>query len=164
MKANFPGRSFVAAKEDLAMFRNSITGAAVLTLTGSLLAAAPASAHHSYAQFDASQTISMAATVVTWEWTNPHSQLQVEDNATGDKWYLECASPSMLSRTGMTRTTFKPGDKVTVKMHPRRDKTLNGSLLSVDLDGKVLLFQAAGGPPGVPGGRSGGPPGVPDAQ
>jgi len=144
--------------------KNSIARTAALTLVSSLLASAPASAHHSYAQFDASQTISMTVTVVTWEWTNPHSFLQVEDNATGDKWYLEAGSPSMLSRTGMTRTTFKPGDKVNVKMHPRRDKSLNGSLLSVDMDGKVLLFQAAGGPPGVPGGRPSGAPVVPDAH
>jgi hypothetical protein len=119
------------------------------------LTSGPASAHHSYAMFDDSVTLTVPATVQSWDWTNPHSFLQVIADADGKHWALECASPSMLSRGGTTRKTFKAGDKVTVKLHPRRDKSDNGSLLSVTLpDGRMLSFEGArpagGGPPGGP--------------
>jgi hypothetical protein len=116
----------------------ALTGAAALAAT-----AGSASAHHSYAMFDAQVTLTVPGTVVSWDWTNPHSFLQVISE-TGQHWSLEAASPSLLSRNGVTRNTFKPGDKVTVKLHPRRDKTEGGSLLSATLtDGRTVLFEAA---------------------
>jgi hypothetical protein len=121
-----------------------------LAFFGAVLASGPASAHHSYAMFDETQTLTVPVTVVTWQWTNPHVFLEVIDNESGMHWDLESASPSILSRGGITRTTFKPGDKLTVKMHPRRDKAAIGSLLSAELsDGKVLSFEA--GRPNAPG-------------
>jgi len=71
--------------------------------------------------FDTSQSQTVSATVVAWHWTNPHVFLEVVDKHGGMHWDLESASPSILSRGGITRTTFKAGDKVTVKLHPRRD-------------------------------------------
>lgn len=118
------------------MFKKRICGAA---LALGAIVAGPASAHHSYAMFDGETTLTLSGTVVSWQWTNPHSFLEVM--ADGQQWDLEAASPSMLSRTGMTRTILKPGDKVTVKLHPRRDKSTVGSLQSVEMaDGKVLMF------------------------
>ncbi|MDB5461079.1 MAG: hypothetical protein JWO72_2820 [Caulobacteraceae bacterium] len=122
------------------MFKKLIAAAAALALGGAIVAG-PASAHHSYAMFDSATTMTLAGTVVSWDWTNPHSFLQFM--ADGQHWDLEAASPSMLSRAGMTRNSLKPGDKVTVKLHPRRDKALGGSLQSVVLaDGKTLVFEA----------------------
>jgi hypothetical protein len=121
------------------MFKKLIAGGVALVLGGAI-AAGPASAHHSFAMFDNTTSLTMAGTVVSWDWTNPHSFLQVM--AEGQHWDLEAASPSMLSRAGMTRNSLKPGDKVTVKMHPLRDKSLGGSLQSVVLaDGKTLSFE-----------------------
>jgi hypothetical protein len=36
----------------------------------------PASAHHSYAMFDANKLVTLDATVKEFQWTNPHSWLQ----------------------------------------------------------------------------------------
>ncbi|HTK34051.1 MAG TPA: DUF6152 family protein [Caulobacteraceae bacterium] len=129
------------------MFGKLIAGAGAVALVGAV-AAGSANAHHSYAMFDANTTLNVPATVVKWEWTNPHSFLMVVDNTNGGHWDLEAASPSMLSRNGLNRATFKPGDKVTVTLHPRRDnkeKTSGvGSLMRVTLaDGKVVPFEAA---------------------
>jgi hypothetical protein len=46
---------------------------------------APASAHHSFAMFDAEQTVTLQGTVKEFEWTNPHSWLRimVKDEKTG---------------------------------------------------------------------------------
>jgi hypothetical protein len=126
------------------MSKNAIAVGAALALALAAAAAGPASAHHSYAMFDNTVTLTVPATVVSWEWTNPHSFLQVLADDGGKHWALETASPSMLVRNGASRTMFKPGDKVVVKLHPRRDNTDNGSLLSVTFaDGHVVKFEAA---------------------
>jgi hypothetical protein len=138
----------------------SVLACSALALAAAALAGSPASAHHSYAMFDDQVTMTLPATVQQWQWTNPHSFLEVVD-ANGMHWSLETASPSMLSRNGISRNSFKPGDKVTVRMHPRRDKQPIGSLLSAQLtDGHTLMFEAArpAGGPGGPGGPPGGAP------
>jgi hypothetical protein len=129
------------------MSKQLIALGGALAFFGGVLASGSASAHHSYAMFDTSQSQTVSATVVAWHWTNPHAFLEVVDNASGMHWDLESASPSILSRGGITRSTFKAGDKVTVKLHPRRDNAPVGSLQTVELpDGKVLSFEA-GRPP-----------------
>lgn len=115
----------------------------LMVLSGVVMFAASAgsaSAHHSYAMFDPDTTLTVSATVVKWEWTNPHTFLKVIETGTGKAWALESGSPGILSRQGLTRTTFKPGDKVTAKMHPRRDQTPVGEIMTVTLpDGKMVL-------------------------
>ena len=143
----------------------SVLACSALALAAATLASGPASAHHSYAMFDDQITQTLAVTVQQWQWTNPHSFLEVTD-ANGQHLSLETASPSMLSRNGINRNSFKAGDKVTIRMHPRRDKQPIGSLLSAQLsDGHTLMFEAArppgGGPPGGAPGGPGGPGGPP---
>jgi hypothetical protein len=123
------------------MLRKFIVGGAALALVGAGVAG-PASAHHSYAMFDQAQTTTLSGAVVKWTWSNPHAFLEI--TADGKHYDLESASPSILVRAGLSRTSLKPGDKVTVKMHPRRDKAAGGYLLSVAIgDGKVLNLDAA---------------------
>jgi hypothetical protein len=115
----------------------ALKASAALAL-GVALLGGTANAHHSYAMFDTATTLTLEATVVSWDWTNPHSFLEVM--ADGQHWDLEAASPAMLARMGMTRTILKPGDKVTVKFHPRRDKALVGSLQGVmTADGRTVM-------------------------
>jgi hypothetical protein len=131
------------------MSKTLIAFGGVLAFVGAVAASGAASAHHSYAMFDSDKTLTVAGTVQAWQWTNPHSFLDVVDTASGEHWSLETASPSMLSRTGLTRNSFKPGDKVTVKLHPRRDAQKGGgSLMTAQTaDGKVLIgARGEGGP------------------
>jgi hypothetical protein len=103
---------------------------------------APALAHHSFAMFDATKTVEMAGTVKEFQWTNPHSWLQVnvtDQQGVTKEWSLEMGSPGGLARNGWRPKTVVPGDKVTVKIHPLKDGTAGGQLLSVVLpDGKVM--------------------------
>ena len=84
--------------------------------------AGPAWSHHSFAMFDADKTVTMTGTVKQFEWSNPHSWLRmiVQDQTTGKpvEWMLELGSPVQQERVGWTRDSLKPGDKVTVTMHP----------------------------------------------
>ena len=111
--------------------------AAVAALTGG-----PALAHHSYAMFDLSQKKTIAGTVKDFQWTNPHTWLWVEvPVASGDPetWGVEGMSPNFLARRGWSKTTLKPGDKITVVLHPVKSGEHGGSFMSVTLpDGKVM--------------------------
>jgi hypothetical protein len=99
-------------------------------------------AHHSYAMFDMQATKTITGTVKDFEWTNPHTWLWVYvTNASGaqEQWGIEGMSPNFLGRRGWSRNTLKPGDKVTVDIHPLRNGERGGSFLSVTLpSGKVM--------------------------
>ena len=123
--------------------RIASTLAGLLALAGVSLAASQAAlAHHSYAMFDMQATKTITGTVKDFEWTNPHTWLWVYvTNASGaqEQWGIEGMSPNFLGRRGWSRNTLKPGDKITVDIHPLRNGERGGSFLSVTLpDGKVM--------------------------
>jgi hypothetical protein len=107
-----------------------------------LLIAGSALAHHSQAMFDRDKTVQLAGTIVNFSWTNPHSWIEIDvPNATGgmDRWDIECNSPNNMARQGWKSTTLKPGDQVTVTVHPLRSGERGGRFLSVKLaDGRLL--------------------------
>lgn len=97
--------------------------------------AGAADAHHSFAMFDPTKTVTLTGTVSKWSWSNPHSWLEMTVTGAGapQHWEIESASPAMLSRMGLTRKTLAAGDKVTVRIHPLRDGSAGGTLMGVDL-------------------------------
>jgi len=127
----------------------ALAGAAFLLAAS---AGGVASAHHSYAMFDHDKTISLAGTVYTWEMINPHSYLWVlvpkQGGGPEQNWGLEGGGVAALSRTGVTKSMVKPGEKVVVSLHPLRDGRTGGQLLSVTLaDGRVIRMGGGGGGP-----------------
>ena len=98
-----------------------------------LAAASVALAHHSFAMFDQTKTVGLQGAVKELRWTNPHVFIQVlVKNAKGaeDEWSIEMTSPEHLSRTGWRPGTLKPGDKVTLNIHPLVDGDNGGQYLS----------------------------------
>jgi hypothetical protein len=115
--------------------------------------AGTAFAHHSGAMFDRDKTVELNGTVVSFGWTNPHSWIEIEvPNSSGgaDKWGVECNSPNNMARSGWRSTTLKPGDQVTVTVHPLRDGTKGGRFISVKLADGTVLTDMAGYPSGGP--------------
>lgn len=112
-----------------------------------VLASTAASAHHSFALFDSSVNKTLVGVVREFQWTNPHSwiQLNVADEKGGVvEWAIEGNSPNILVRQGFTSKTLKPGDKITVVVHPLKDGSAGASLVSLTLaDGTVLGSSAA---------------------
>jgi len=111
-------------------------------------AVVPASAHHSFAMFDAEKTISMAGTVKEFEWTNPHAwmHITVMDQTSGQpvEWSFEMGSPGQLGGRGMKPDTVRPGDKVTIRFHPMKDGSRGGQYMSATLaDGRIFGQPAA---------------------
>ena len=112
--------------------------------TLALLGATPLMAHHSFAMFDTAREVTLAGTVREFQWTNPHSwlQLNVAQRGRTVEYSIEMGSPNTMSRKGWRRGTFKPGDKVTVVINPMRDGSPGGSLVSaVDAQGNRLSMR-----------------------
>ncbi len=112
-----------------------------LAIAAALLAGT-ASAHHSMAMFDRDKTITLDGTVKAFQWTNPHSWLDVavvDDKGNSVVWGLEMNSLNVLAHNGWKPSTLKPGDKVKVTVHPLKNGELGGMLGEITLaDGKVL--------------------------
>lgn len=121
-------------------------------LAASLLCVTPCLAHHSFAMFDQTKTVTLQGTVKELQWTNPHCYLQVlvpSQHATAE-WSIEMHSPLAMYRMGWRPGSFKPGDKVTVVLNPLKDGDNGGRLLTaVDADGRKLgtTRQPAAGKP-----------------
>ena len=113
-----------------------LAGVAALALAG------PALAHHSFAMLDATKTVEMTGTVKEFQWTNPHSWLQVvvtDETGKDVEWSLEMGSPGALARSGWRPRTVAPGDAVTVTLHPLKDGSSGGQFLTATLpDGTVM--------------------------
>ena len=124
--------------------------AVAAAIAGLMLASAPAFAHHSYAMFDKEKDLPLSGTVETFKWTNPHSWIEIQvPNAKGgvDKWGVECTSPAVLVRAGWKSTSLKPGDVVTITIHPLRSGELGGSMVSVKTaDGRTLTDKSVSRP------------------
>lgn len=104
--------------------------------------AAPGSAHHSSAMFDQQATKSLQGTVKQFFWTNPHCYIQLmvrNEQGVEEEWSLEMTAPLHLQRLGWTKSSLKPGDRVTVKIHPLRDGGKGGNVLeAIGADGKPI--------------------------
>jgi hypothetical protein len=113
-----------------------------LTLALALGAAAsPALAHHAFATFDQQKSVTLQGDVKEFQWTNPHIwiQLVVQDpKGEHQEWSIEGASATVLSRQGWSRKTLKPGDRLVVVVHPSKQGTADGSLVSATLNGQPI--------------------------
>ncbi len=129
--------------------RNVLLACVLCALTGP-----GALAHHSGAMFEPVKSLEFSGTVKEFQWTNPHSWLQVlKPNEQGmeEEWSLELGPLVGLARAGWKPRSLQPGDKVKVSFHPMRDGSRGGRLISVTLpDGRTLNGQA-GAPPDPPG-------------
>jgi Family of unknown function (DUF6152) len=108
----------------------------MLAALGTVALAGPALAHHSFSMFDATKTVTMKGTVKQFEWTNPHSWLRVmvaDDSGTPREWALEMGSPGQQARVGWKPDSVKPGDQVTVQMHPLKDGSRGGQFVAIEL-------------------------------
>ena len=111
---------------------------ACILLAGSL----PLLAHHSFVMFDTTQQVSLTGSVTSFEWTNPHTYIEIDVPSEAGQvkhWSIELGSPSILRSAGWNHTTLKAGDKVTLIVNPLKNGSAGGLLLQANLaDGKKL--------------------------
>ncbi len=112
-----------------------------------LLVAAPASAHHSFAMYDHTRTITVKGEVTKFQWTNPHAYLEVDakqKDGTTKHYSIEMTSINMMQRLGWRSNMIKAGDQVKVTVAPLLNGEPGGLMLDVMLPGGKLME------PGVP--------------
>jgi len=113
-----------------------------LLLSGLLLGSTAASAHHSFAMFDNSKSVTVTGTVKNVAYANPHvwvDMVVMSDKGQLQTWGMEGGNLMGLYRQGWAKDTVKAGDKITMEVHPLRDGTPGGQIVKVTLaDGRVL--------------------------
>jgi Family of unknown function (DUF6152) len=127
-----------------------------LVLGVAAFAAGPLWAHHSFAVYERERTLTLSGTVKEFGWTSPHVTIQLETDSIRrgrETWAIEGSSPVVLARGGWTNRVLRPGDKVLVGVHPRKDGTAGGFL--ADEQQVLVNGQPAKGvlwlnPPGAP--------------
>ena len=115
--------------------------AASLAVTVAMAGVTPAAAHHSFTMFDNHKTLTLEGSVKTFEWTNPHVWVElIVTDASGAKveWSVEGPSANTLGRQGWTRRAVKPGDKAVITVHPLKDGSDGGSLISATVNGQPV--------------------------
>ena len=115
-----------------------------LTIVGLILVSIPILGHHGTGiSYDQDRWVAVTGTVIEFAWKNPHSQLYLavtDDKGNTVRWGLEMSSPGVMIRQGWTNRQFKPGDQVTVSVHPSRTGAPVGECIpcSGTLNGKEL--------------------------
>jgi hypothetical protein len=108
-----------------------------------VLGATAAMAHHSAAQFDFGQRVTIEGIVREFNVVNPHTSAVVEitDAARGtrDAEY-EGHSASHFYRAGYTRGMVKPGDRIAILIAPRIDGEDGGFIQAFTVNGQTIGF------------------------
>jgi len=106
-----------------------------------LTAAVPALGHHSFAMFDQTKVMTLDGTVREFQWTNPHSFIELDVTRDGrtQRWSIELNSPNNLTRQGWRRTSLRAGERISVRIAPLRNGHAGGLFLDLrKADGRVL--------------------------
>ncbi len=113
-----------------------------VALAAAAMGAVPALAHHTGAAVDFSKQVRLQGTVKEWQFTNPHSWLDIVvtyPNGQSQSWAFETGSVNGLIRRGWTSRSILPGEKVTVLAFPLKDGRTGGRLVQViKADGKIV--------------------------
>ena len=81
--------------------------------------------HHSFpATYDVETEIDVEGELAAFMYRNPHSFVHlnvVNDDGETERWAVEWGAATFLGQQGITRATFRPGDKVVITGNPGRN-------------------------------------------
>lgn len=113
-------------------------------LAGTLLVGAPALGHHSYIRIDRNSVVAFEATVLDFQWRNPHVYFRVgtvNENGEPIEWEIETGSTPILAHSGWSADSLEPGDVISIRAHPERGTDRRYAVLQslTTQDGTVLM-------------------------
>ena len=124
-----------------------------LLLVATVALAFPALAHHSFAAYDVVNTRTLKGTLETFQWSNPHVTLkmlvQPDGGGAAQEWGLVTSGPAILKRFGWTRSSLKPGDRISVVFNPMSDGSHGGRLHTLVLLDTGLTLKTKLSDPGA---------------
>jgi hypothetical protein len=122
--------------------KTMVVAVVLIALTLGTMSTTTVSAHHSFAAFTMTTEKTISGTVKQVDWTNPHTWVWVnvtDSQGKVDTFGFEGMSPNYLARRGWSKSTLKPGDKITVTFRPMRDGSNGGMFMNAKLPtGEVL--------------------------
>ena len=96
-----------------------------------LLAPAALLAHHAYtAEFDTTKPVKLTGVLTKLEWSNPHIWIYLDvkdDQGKVTNWGFSASPPGMLTRRGITKSSLKTGEILTISGHRAKDGSNNAS-------------------------------------
>jgi hypothetical protein len=133
--------------------RGSRPAHTALLLVATVALAFPALAHHSFAAYDVVNTRALRGTLETFQWSNPHVTLkmlvQPDGGGAAQEWGLVTSGPAVLKRFGWTRSSLKPGDRISVVFNPMSDGSRGGRLHTLVLLDTGLTLKTKLSEPGA---------------
>ena len=87
-----------------------------LCLSATLLTGGVALAHHGWGSYDAGKKLTIAGSVESTDWQNPHVMIVVSHE--NKKWDAVLAPPFRMSARGLEPDMIKPGTAVTLEGYP----------------------------------------------
>ena len=111
-------------------------------IAGLLAAAVNLSAHHGTSSYDMDKQAEATGTVKEWYWGYPHTLLTIRVPTSAGKaeeWIIEAGPPGVMTGVGWSKDSLKAGEKVSVKLHPRKKEPKGGFLTEAKRsNGQVL--------------------------
>jgi hypothetical protein len=94
---------------------------AISVAMGCLLTWGSALAHHSDAEFNLEELVTLEATITRVEYVNPHMLIHFDvKNIEPERWTAYGGPPNRMARVGWTSQTVKPGEQLTVTGFPSK--------------------------------------------
>jgi hypothetical protein len=96
-------------------------------------------AHHSFALFDQTRTVTVKGVVERFAWTNPHVTIYLDTpGPPPQRFKIETGSVNALQRAGWSADSIKAGESAEVTFKPLKNGDPGGLLLEIRI-GEVVL-------------------------